>query len=105
MEGKAPRALPISALAALIAAMKNRVGKLQRATRRAFIYSDAQPITTADILRHAFPHLTRFEPWRYQDARRAAKKFAVRIGRSECGRGCPVRWIANPELMALIKGE
>jgi hypothetical protein len=84
--------------------MKDRVGKLQRATRRAFAYSNGEVITTADILRHAFPRLTRFEPWRYQDARRAALRFAVRVGRSS-GKGRPVVWRPTPTLLALIRGE
>jgi hypothetical protein len=83
--------------------MKDRVGKLQRATRRALAYADGEAIT-GDILRHAFPRLMRFEPWRYQDARRAAVRFAIRVGRST-GKGRPAMWVPRPELRRLIKGE
>jgi hypothetical protein len=99
------RAVQLARWCRLIAAMKkDRIGRLQRATRRAFAYANGEAITTADILRHAFPRLTRFEPWRYQDARRAALRFAVRVGRST-GKGRPVVWRPTPELLARIKGN
>jgi hypothetical protein len=85
--------------------MKNRIGKLQRATRRALIYSDAQPVTTRDILSVAYPRQGRFLHWQYKDARRAAVRFATPVGRSDCGKGRAVIWVPRPELQRAIKGE
>ena len=86
--------------------MKNRVGKLQRGTRRALIVADGQAVTTTDILRHTFPRLEgQFLHWQFKDARRAAVRFAIPIGRSERGKGRPVLWAPRPELLAQIKGE
>ena len=84
--------------------MKNRIGKLQRATRRALIYSDAQPVTTRDILRVAYPRQDRFLHWQYKDARRAAPRFAIPSGRSDRGKGRAVNWVPRPELLDLIRG-
>jgi len=84
--------------------MKGRIGKIERAARRELISRNGGPATTGDFVRRAWPHLTWFEVWRYRSARRAAKKFAVRIGRAERGKGCPVMWMARPELLRAIRG-
>ena len=84
---------------------RRKVGRLQRAVRRVFAASNGEVAQTADILRRAFPGLTKFEGWRYRAARRAAMRFAIPIGRSERGKGRPVLWAPRPELMARIKGD
>jgi hypothetical protein len=62
--------------------MRVCLGRLQKATRHAFVYSDARPITTGEILRRAYPRQNRFLHWQYKDARRAALRFATPIGRA-----------------------
>jgi hypothetical protein len=84
--------------------MRKCVGKLQRGARRALIENNGQPITTADVLRAAYPDSDRFTDDQYTSARRAAKRFAVRVGRAG-SKGRPVRWEPTPELRRLILGD
>ena len=89
----------------LVVTMKGRIGRIERAARRELIARNGGPATTGDFVRRAWPRLTRFEIRHYRSARRAAEKFAVRLGRSERGRGKPVIWIARPALLRAIRGE
>jgi hypothetical protein len=95
------RRLQLARLNMLVAAMKDRIGWLQRAVLRELVIRNGEPATTADFLRRAFPRMRRFEPWRYEDTRRAAKKFAVRVGRAG-SKGRPVTWMPNADLQKRI---
>ena len=81
--------------------IKNRVGKVQRGVRRAFIASDGAPLLTRDLLKWTCPREDWYPQARYRSLARAATRFAVKLGR--CGKGN--LWAPRPELLALIKGE
>lgn len=85
----------------IIAARSPRVGHLQRQVRRAFIAANGRPLSTTDLLRWCYSHLRRYERWRCQNVRRAARKFAESIGRRR-SRGVPILWSPKPELLRLI---
>jgi hypothetical protein len=43
------------------------VGHVERAVLHALIASDGAPVPTSAIIRRAYPRLTKFEIWRYQN--------------------------------------
>jgi hypothetical protein len=71
---------------------KWRVGRVQRQVRRAFLASNGKPLSTAELIRRAYPRLRKFESWRYRQVREAAERWAVRIGVAGL-RGEPVLWM------------
>jgi hypothetical protein len=71
---------------------KNRIGRVQRAVRRALIAAE-RPVCTGEIMRWAFPRLDRYEPWRYWSVHRAASKFAIRLGKQ----GGSIIWGPAPD--------
>jgi hypothetical protein len=92
------------------------MGRVEKIVRRLLIEAAGEAICTTDIVRRAYParprlrigpgqHQTKFTVDRYRAARRAARRFAVPIGRSPRGRGKPVIWAPKPSLRALITGE
>jgi hypothetical protein len=84
---------------------KNRIGRLQSIVRRCLIEAGGEPVATGVFARRAFPHVSRFEYWQYNAITRAARRFAVRVGRSPRGHGRPAIWQAKPELLRLILGD
>src|SRR5262249_14310701 len=64
-----------------------REGCNQRLIRRAFCYRDI--LTTAELMCFVFPaaDIARLPGWRWFAVRRAAERYAVRIGRRR-----PLRW-------------
>jgi hypothetical protein len=77
----------------------NRIGRIQRQVRRLFIGNGGKPVRMAELLRHCYPRLARFEHWHRTNVRRAAKRYAVPIDRD--GRG--VVYGPSPELLRLIR--
>jgi hypothetical protein len=76
--------------------MKQRIGKLERLTRRMLAESNAEPIRVAAVLRRAYPNTPRYS-WHWRSLWRAKNKFAVSAGRG---------WLApNEALRKLIRGE
>ena len=73
-------------------ASKSRMGRLRIAVRRAFIISNGQPISIADVLRRAYPRLKRVPCGHRWSVRRALLQDAVVIGRNRYGRGRPNLW-------------
>jgi hypothetical protein len=71
----------------------NRVGHIQRQVRRAFIACRGSPLSTSELARRCYPRLAGInQSWRWAQIRKAASRWAVRIGRSERGTGRPVIW-------------
>jgi hypothetical protein len=82
--------------------MKRKVGRLQRAVRRVFAANNGQPALTTDFMM-AFPTRSTFVNADYFDMRRAAHRFAIPIGRSSNnGKGRPLIWLPNDELLRLV---
>jgi hypothetical protein len=84
--------------------LRNRVGRVQKAVRRALITSDGTPVPTGEIMLWAFPRLDgRYGhgSWRYWSVHRAARKFAVRVGKQ----GHSIVWAPNAELLRQIRDE
>ena len=79
----------------------NRVGRIQRQIKRAFVVSGGQHLLTIDLLEHAYPRVTHYEPWHYVSVYRAATKFAVRVG----GRRAFIIWGPKPELADQISAK
>jgi hypothetical protein len=69
-----------------------RVGHVQRQIKRALIASNGKPLTTSELMRRAYPRLTKYQSWRYRQVREAALRWAVRVGRSGIGTGRPLLW-------------
>ena len=84
---------------------KKRIGRVERAVTRSFIASDGRPVRTADLLARAFARERPFQPKHYRSLYRATLKYAVKLGRSERGRGRPWLWGPTPELLRWIRGE
>ena len=74
----------------------NRIGKLERLTRRMLAESNAEPIAVNAVLRRAYPNTPRFT-WHWRSLWRAKNKFCTSAGR---GRLAP-----NEALRRLIRGE
>ena len=58
----------------------NRVGRIQRQIKRAFIASGGQPLLTIHLLEHGYPRVDHYERWHYVSIYRAASKVAERVG-------------------------
>jgi hypothetical protein len=74
-----------------------REGARQRGVRRLFIVLDGGTATTRDLYLAAYPRLDpseRVPGWRWNKVRRAAERWAVRVGR----RSRPLLWRAKPEV-------
>jgi hypothetical protein len=70
-----------------------REGRNQRIIRRAFAYADV--FTTIELAAQIDPWVAGPIPeWRLQTVRRAAERWATRVGR----RSRPLRWRAKPEV-------
>jgi hypothetical protein len=78
-----------------------RVGKVQRAVRRAFAASNAVPLRSHDLLQWAYPRVDHFRHDHYRALYQAAPRFAIKLGKD--GKG--VIWGPTRELEALIRGE
>jgi hypothetical protein len=75
-----------------------REGYRQRAIRRQFIALHGATVTTRDLLLAAYPRLVVGEhvpDWQWTKVRRAAERWAVRVGR----RSRPLKWRARPEAL------
>jgi hypothetical protein len=59
---------------------KNRIGRVQRRIRRAFIASEGRPLLTIDLLEHAYPRVDRYQRWHYKTIYKSAEKAAERVG-------------------------
>ena len=77
----------------------NRVGRIQRQIKRAFIASGGQPLLTIHLLEHGYPRVDHYERWHYVSIYRAASKFAVHVAGP--GRAFVI-WAPNRELAALL---
>ena len=75
----------------LIAARSPRVGRIELRVRRAFIANNGHPLSTTELMRRVYPRVVKFKHWHSYSIRRAAPKFAVRVGRRRC-RGMPIVW-------------
>ena len=84
---------------------KNRIGRVERAVTRSFIASNGRPVRTADLLARAFARERRFHPKHYRSLYRATLKYAIKLERSERGKGRPWLWGPTPELLRWIRGE
>jgi hypothetical protein len=62
----------------------NRIGRLERLTRRMLAESNAEPIRVAAVLKRAYPNTQRFT-WHWRSLWRAKNKFAVSAGRGWLG--------------------
>ena len=57
-----------------------RTGKIQKRIRRALIVAD-RPLLTIDLVESAYPRATPpYAHWHYKSVRRAATRFAQRVG-------------------------
>jgi hypothetical protein len=83
----------------------DKVGRLQRQARRAFIASGGRPLRTGEVARRCYPRAVKIGNWQREAVRSALHKFAVPIGRSSRGRGRPTIWAPKPELERAIKGK
>jgi len=72
----------------LTAGQSSRVGRIGRQIRRALIAA-GKPLSTVELVAYAYPRQIRFERWQFNSVRRAAPRYAVRIGRRRC-RGLPI---------------
>ena len=79
---------------------KIRIGHVQKQVRRALITAE-KPVRIADLLPYCYPRVERFELWHRGCVHRAAKRFAVVIGRDAKGNV----WGPNDELARLIDGS
>ena len=75
--------------------MKDRVGRVQRQVRRAFIVADGKPLCIADLLPRCYPRARQYTVWQRWCVHRALRKYGQRIGRSKTGRGCPIVWLPS----------
>jgi hypothetical protein len=92
--------------------MATRIGRLEHIIRRMLIESKGQPIRTSEIVRRCykqqprtFPGRTKFEIWHHLNARKAAMRWAIPIGRSDRGAGRSVIWAPKPALAALLRDD
>ncbi len=79
----------------LLAARRPRIGKIELRIRRAFIANLGQPLTTPELARRCY-HVTKLKRWHRYNVRRAASKFAIRVGYGR-GPGPPVMWAPKPK--------
>jgi hypothetical protein len=94
-----PASAPVRPVAAK---MTHRIGRVERANRRALIAADGLPVRTRDLLKYAYSRIRGLHPtWRYWSAYRAASKFAVRLSKP----GSRIVWAPNAELARLIGGD
>jgi hypothetical protein len=70
-----------------------RLGTIQRRIWRAFTAEPSAELSTADLVRVAFPRLRGFRKSHWSSVRRAAEKVAVRVGRRRPG---GIVWAAKP---------
>jgi hypothetical protein len=76
----------------------NRVGRHQRAVLRALLGYN-MVMTTRELFPFVWPRLDPDQPWpewKWERVRRAAEKFAFRLG----PRCRPLRWKLKPEVLA-----
>jgi hypothetical protein len=86
-EGLMPRKPP-SFEASARGRRRRRVGRVQRAVRRAFWASRAEVLSTSDLLLWAFPGRA-IGTWERSSVRRAAPRFAIQVGSARVARGRP----------------
>jgi hypothetical protein len=82
--------------APIVIAGKNRVGRLRRCVRRAFVVSDGQPLTIGQILPRAYPRMRCYSRGHRWSLVRALRREAVAIGRMLGARGRPTIWAREP---------
>jgi hypothetical protein len=78
---------------------ESRIGRVERAVRRALIANNGQPLLTIHFLEYAYPRVDRYQHWHYKSVYVAAKKFAVNVAGP--GRAIVI-WVPKPELADLI---
>jgi hypothetical protein len=78
--------------------MRPRVGRVQRAVRRALIAAGGQPVPTRELMRWCWPRASRYRNWDYCTVRRAAERWCVRVGNV----GRAVLWAPNEGLARLL---
>jgi hypothetical protein len=83
-----------------VIASENRVGRIRRAVRRAFVAGDGNLITARDVLQRAFPRIQRAQDWHRWSVRRALLQEAICVARNRFGRGRPNLWAPNKHLGA-----
>ena len=62
-----------------------RVGRIQRAVKRAFIAGPDSPLSTVDLIKRAYPRQQRYQHWQYAQVRLSAERFAQRVGVARTG--------------------
>jgi hypothetical protein len=80
-----------------VVASENRIGRIRRAVRRAFIASDGEPILARAVIERAFPRVKCPTDWQRWSVRRALLRDAEMIGRMLKGRGRPNLWAPKTE--------
>ena len=81
------------------------VGHLQRRTRHVFLLAGGRMVTSTELVARCYPRTGGAgQSWRYARVRRAAERWATRVGRLEHQQGRPWLWAPKPELMELIRG-
>lgn len=83
----------------LTAGTSDRVGRVQRQVRRAFVSSNGRPLTIGQLLPACYPRATTHPRWHNWNIRRALPKVAEPLWRIP---GRSVMWGPKPELMKLI---
>ena len=72
------------------------LGKLQKRIWRAFLVQPGALLTTTQLVEQCYPRIRdRFRNGHWYAVRRAAAAVAVPVGRSDRGRGRPLRWRAK----------
>ncbi len=79
-----------------------RIGHVQRQIKRSFVAGDGKPLTTGDLIRRAYPRLTKFDSWQYAQVRLSAERWAVRIGTAPGRHGASILWAPKPEIRRLV---
>jgi hypothetical protein len=70
----------------------NRVGRIQRQVRRAFVASSGAPLEISALLASCYPRLAKFKHGHRKSVHRALKRFAVSLGRLPHVQGRPALW-------------
>jgi len=69
-----------------------RVGRIARAIKRCLV--GYGPMTTAQLVEHAYPRVKHISEWHWDYVRKVAARYAVRTGR----RSRPLRWRLRDEI-------
>jgi hypothetical protein len=85
-----------------VIAATNRAGRVFRQVRRCLVANDGKPVVIAQLLAYCYPRDSRHPRWHYRNIYRCLRRYAVPIGRLQCGSGRAILWAPNAELRRLI---